>query len=81
MLNDEKQYQKNKSGEIHLRQGANRSEVRPRTVEQGPRPRGCDPAAGCLRTEKNASVPAPTRSHPQRGPCSALRCVHLARIC
>ena len=33
----------NKSGEICLRQGANRSEVRPRTAEQGPRERGCAP--------------------------------------
>jgi len=40
----------NKSCEIGLRQGANRSEVRPRTAEQGPRARGCDPVAGCLRT-------------------------------
>jgi hypothetical protein len=42
----------NKSGEIGLRRGANRSEVRPRTAEQGPRARGCDPVAGCLRTGK-----------------------------
>ena len=37
-----------------LRRGANRSEVRPRTAEQGPRTRGCDPEAGCNRTGKNA---------------------------
>jgi hypothetical protein len=42
----------NKSGEICLRQGANHSEVRPRTAEQGPRARGCDPEAGCLRAGK-----------------------------
>jgi hypothetical protein len=29
----------------------------------------------------HAGLRTPTRSHPQRGPCSALRCVHLARIC
>ncbi len=113
----------NKSGEIRLRRGANRSEVRPRTAEQGPRVRGCapdpvreapvregahkaaigigetgrnasapangpaangsqpPPVAGCLRNGKNAGLYTPTRSHPQRGPCSALRCAHLGRIC
>jgi len=106
-----------------VRRGANRSRVRPRTAEQGPRARGCapdpvreapvregalkaaidicetgrnasapangpaangsqpHPVAGCLRTGTNAGLHTPTRSHPQRGPCSALRCVHLARIC
>jgi len=123
MLDDQTCVQMNKSGEIDLRQGANRSEVRPRTAEQGPRARGCapdpvreapvregalkaaidicetgrnasapangpaangsqpHPVAGCLRTGTNAGLRTPTRSHPQRGPCSALRCVHLARIC
>jgi hypothetical protein len=52
MLDDQISAQTNKSGEICLRQGANRSEVRPRTAEQGPRARGCDPEAGCLRTGK-----------------------------
>jgi len=46
----------NKSGEIRLRQGANHSEVRPRTAEQGPRWRGCDPVAGCLRTATDAGL-------------------------
>ena len=171
MLDDQTCAQMNKSGEICFRQGANHSEVRPRTAEQGfgaawsrgpacgdafaepnvgalprsriqarlpgqipihgaplppygaPRSRGCapdpvreapvregalkaaidifdsgrkapapangpaangsqpHPVAGCLRTETNTGLHAPTRSHPQRGPCSALRCVHLARIC
>ena len=39
------------------------------------------PVAGCLRTGKNAGLCAATGSHPKRGPCSALRCAHLARIC
>jgi len=39
-----------KTREIGVRQGANRNEVRPRTAEQGPRLRGCDPGAGCKRT-------------------------------
>jgi len=43
MLDDRTRAQMNKSGEIDLRQGANRSEVRPRTAEQGPRARGCAP--------------------------------------
>ena len=171
MLDCKKSVQTNKSGEIRLRQGANHSEVRPRTAEQGfgaawsrgpacgdafaepnvgaplrsriqahlpgqipihgaplppygaPRARGCapdpvreapvregalkaainifetgpnasapangpaangsqpHPVAGCLRTGTSAGLRTPTRSHPQRGPCSALRCVHLARIC
>jgi hypothetical protein len=171
MLDFGKSVQSNKSGEIRLRQGANRSEVRPRTAEQGfgaawsrgpacgdafaepnvgalllsriqahlpgqipihgaplppcgaPRARGCapdpvrvapvregahkaaidireagriasapasgpsangsqpHPVAGCLRTGTNAGLHTPSRSHPQRGPCSALRCAHLARIC
>src|SRR3954471_20118493 len=40
-----------KTREIGARQGANHSQVRPRTAEQGPRSRGCDPVAGCKRTE------------------------------
>ncbi len=170
MLEDRTCAQMNKNGEIGLRRGANRSEVRPRTAEQGfgaarsrgpacgdafaepnvgallrsriqahlpgqipihgaPLPpygalraRGCapdpvreapvregalkaaidicetgrnasapangpaangsqpHPVAGCLRTGTNAGLHTPTRSHPQRGPCSALRCVNLARI-
>jgi len=39
-----------KTCEIGARQGANRNEVRPRTVEQGPHLWGCDPGAGCKRT-------------------------------
>jgi hypothetical protein len=50
---------------------------RPRTAEQGPRLRGCDPEAGRLRTGTNAVGCAPTRSHPQWGPCSALRCARV----
>src|SRR4051812_31943957 len=42
-----------KTCEIDARQGANHSQVRPRTAEQGPRSRGCDPVAGCKRTEIN----------------------------
>jgi len=38
-----------KSREIGVRQDANHSQVRPRTAEQGPRLRGCDPGAGCKR--------------------------------
>jgi len=69
-----------KTCEIGARQGANRNEVRPRTAEQGPRLWGCDPVAGCKRTEidrvlmHNFAVASP------RGPCSALRCAHLVRI-
>jgi hypothetical protein len=37
------------------------------------------PVAGCLRTGINAGLCTPTRSHPQRSPCSALRCAHVAR--
>ena len=63
----------NKSGEIGLRRGANRSEVRPRTAEQGPRWRGCAPdpvreapvregalkaAIDICETGRNASAPA-----------------------
>ena len=40
-----------KTREIGVRQGANHSQVRPRTAEQGPRLRGCDPVAGCKRTD------------------------------
>ena len=40
-----------KTREIGVRQGANRSQVRPRTAEQGPHLWGCDPVAGCKRTE------------------------------
>ena len=69
-----------KTREMGVRQGANHSQVRPRTAEQGPRLRGCDPGAGCRRTGSSAFLCTPTRSHPQRGPCSALRCAHLARI-
>jgi hypothetical protein len=32
-----------------VRQGANHSQVRPRTAEEGPRLRGSDPGAGCKR--------------------------------
>ena len=122
MWDDRTCAQMNKSGEIGLRRGANRSEVHPRTAEQGPRARGCapdpvreapvregalkaaidicetgrnasapangpaangsqsHPVAGCLRTGINAGLHAPTRSHPQWGPCSALQCVHLVRF-
>jgi hypothetical protein len=69
-----------KTREIGVRQGANRNEVRPRTAAQGPRLRGCDPVAGCERTKSSAFLCAPTRSHPRRGPCSALRRAHLVRI-
>jgi hypothetical protein len=68
MLDDQKGAESNKSGEIRLRQGANRSEVRPRTEEQGPRGRGCDPVAGCLRTGKTRAC-THLRGHiPQKGP-------------
>ena len=40
-----------KTCEIGVRQGANRSQVRPRTAEQGPHSWGCDPIVGCKRTE------------------------------
>jgi hypothetical protein len=73
MLDCRKSVQKNKSGEIRLRQGANHSEVRPRTAEQGPRARGCAPdpvreapvregapkaAIDICETGRNASAPA-----------------------
>jgi hypothetical protein len=69
-----------KTREIGVRQGANHSQVRPRTAEEGPRLRGSDPVAGCKRIGTIAFLCTPTRSHPQRGPCSTLRCAHLARI-
>jgi len=54
---------------------------RPRTEEERPRLRECDPGAGCKHTEMyRAFLCTPLRSHPQRGPCSALRCAHLVRI-
>ena len=37
------------------------------------------PGAGCLRTGTIAVLCAPTRSHPQWGPCSALRCAQVFR--
>jgi len=58
----------NKSGEIGVRQGANRSEERPRTVEQEPRSRGCDPVAGCLRTATDAGLTHTYAVAPQKGP-------------
>ena len=70
-----------KSDEIGASKGANHSQVRPRTAKQGPRLRGCDPGAGCKRIVYAAFLCTPLRSHPQRGPCSTLRCAHLARIC
>ena len=69
-----------KTREIGVRQGANHSQVRPRTAEQRPRLRGCDPGAGCKRSGSIAFLCIPTRSHPNRGTCSTLRCAHLARI-
>ena len=70
-----------KTCEMRARQGANRNEVRPRTAEQGPHLSGCDPGAGCKCTSVSiASLCTPSQSHPQRGPCSALRCAHLVRI-
>ena len=38
------------------------------------------PVAGCLRTGTNAGLRTPTRSHSQRGPCSARQCECLATI-
>ena len=70
-----------KIGEIGLRQGANRNQVRPRTAEQGPRSRGCDPAAGCKAHRRNRVLTHTFAvASPIRGPCSALRCAHLVRI-
>ncbi len=56
MLDDQKSVHMEKSGDIRLRQVANHGEVRPRTAEQGPRARGCDPVAGCLRTGKKRGL-------------------------
>jgi len=73
MLDDQTCAQMNKSGEICVRQGANHSEVRSRTAEQGPRWRGYDPdpvreapvregaqeaAIDIFETGRNASAPA-----------------------
>ena len=73
MLDDQTCAQMNKSGEICVRQGANHSEVRSRTAEQGFRWRGYDPdpvreapvregaqeaAIDIFETGRNASAPA-----------------------
>jgi hypothetical protein len=55
MLDDQISAQTNKSGEICLRQGANRSEVRPRTAEQGPRA-GVRPGSGMPAHEEKRGL-------------------------
>jgi len=69
-----------KTREIGVRQGANRSQVRPRMAEQGPHLWGCDPAAGCKRTVVHRVLTRTYAVASPRGPCSALRWAHLARI-
>ncbi len=75
--------------EAPVREGAHKAAIDIRETGRnasapanGPAANGSQPhpVAGCLRTAINAGLHAPTRSHPQWGPCSALRCVHLARI-
>jgi hypothetical protein len=66
----------NKSGEIRLRQGANHSEVRPRTAEQGPRARGYAPdpvrealvREGALKAAINICETGRDASAPANGP-------------
>ena len=74
--------QMNKSGENRLRQGANHSEVRPRTAEQVPRAlaRGCDPVAGCLAPRTRPYARLRGRIPIKEAP--ALRFgARLARVC
>jgi hypothetical protein len=73
----------NKSDQIGARQGANRSQVRPRRAEQVPAAlaAGCDPAAGRRAgivaralTRLHGRIPASGAPAPRSG-------AHLARIC
>jgi hypothetical protein len=87
VLDDQKRARTNKWGGFRVRRGANRGEVRPRTaeqgfrrsVEQGPRLRGCVRGAECRRTATKSNPGAPPGSDPPTwGPSSAVRCAPRA---
>ena len=73
-----------KTREIGVRQGANHSQVRPRTAEQGPAQRSRGPfgdatvklAVSALMLAPRASLGSDPRNK-FRGPSSALRCARL----